>query len=256
MDDCRTRYVNLSGELQTPVAYVCCNFMPPTNGKEALLTHNDVVTLFHEFDHALHHILTKVDDMPVSGISGVEWDAVELPSQFMENFCWHADGIAKISKHYQTGESLPQALFERLVASRAFQSGMAMLRQIEFSLFDIELHCAGANAKPREVIEKVRQKVAIAKVPDYHRFENSFGHIFTGGYAAGYYSYKWAEVLSSDAFAMFEEKGDIFSSECGRKFLNCVLEKGGTLPAGELFKDYRGREPDIAALLRHSGIKA
>ena len=257
MDECRTRYVKENGQLQAPVAYVTCNFMPATQGEPALLTHTDVLTLFHEFGHALHHILTEVDYLAASGINGVEWDAVELPSQFMENFCWSEEGLKQIAEHYQTGEALPEHLFKRLVESRKFQSGLAMLRQLEFSLFDIKLHQQQAQAVDvHEVLQEVRKNTALVMPPEYNRFENSFSHIFAGGYSAGYYSYKWAEVLSSDAFALFEESGNILDAISGEVFLSNILQKGGSKPAAELFKAFRNREPQVDALLRHHGIES
>ncbi|MFZ9035282.1 MAG: M3 family metallopeptidase [Francisellaceae bacterium] len=257
MDECRTRFRKRDHSLQIPVAYVNCNFMPTQNGDEPLLKHNEVVTLFHEFGHALHHILTQIDYLPASGINGVEWDAVELPSQFMENFCWQRQGIALISKHVKTGQPLPDALFDKLIQSRVFHSALAMIRQLEFSLFDMLLHKNyDRNRDIHAVLSHIRERVAVIKTPDYNRFENSFAHIFAGGYAAGYYSYKWAEVLSSDAFAMFEESGDILSYETGQRFLHGILEQGGSKSAATLFKAMRGRDPDITALLRHSGILA
>ncbi|MCF6807403.1 M3 family metallopeptidase [Thiotrichales bacterium 19S9-12] len=261
MDDITTRYVRDDKKLQVPVAYLACNFAPPLDkDTQALLTHNDVVTLFHEFGHALHHILTKVNYLPVSGIHGVEWDAVELPSQFMENYTWHKDGLKRITEHYQTGESLPEALFDKLVASRYFQSAMQMLRQLEFAIFDFKLHLEYKKHQDDpnyvlDLLDQVRQEVAVVMPPKYHRFTHSFSHIFAGGYAAGYYSYKWAEVLSSDAFALFEESGDVFNRDIGLQFLEQVLEKGSSAPALDLFTNYRGRKPDIKALLRHSGIQ-
>lgn len=260
MDEYTTRCINQNNEIQVPVAYVTCNFTPPLNNMPSLLTHNDVVTLFHEFGHALHHILTKVDYLSVSGINGVEWDAVELPSQFMENFCWHKEGLKLLAKHYQTGESLPEDLFEKLVQSRHFESAMHMLRQLEFALFDFKIHLeydkdtSDNPAFVLDMIEKVRNEVAVVKPPKYHRFSHSFSHIFAGGYAAGYFSYKWAEVLSSDAFSAFEEKESIFDKNTGKRFLNHILEKGASKPALELFTEFRGRAPDIQALLKHSGI--
>ena len=257
MDSYRTRYSQESGDIQHPVAYVTCNFTPALAGEEATLTHTDVVTLFHEFGHALHHILTQVEDLPVSGISGVEWDAVELPSQFMENFCWTDKGLALISAHIKTGKPLPEALFSKLNESRQFQSALQMLRQLEFSIFDFELHMKNDVASVDDVqkfLDQIREKVSVSAPPAFNRFQHSFSHIFAGGYAAGYYSYKWAEVLSSDAFAKFEESGDVFSAKEGQAFLSCILEKGGSQPAGELFEEFRGRKPNVEAILRHAGI--
>lgn len=257
MDVCRNRYTTPEG-LQLPVAYLTCNFNPPSDSHPSLLTHDEVTTLFHEFGHGLHHMLTQVNVASVSGISGVEWDAVELPSQFLENWCWHPEVIGLISGHYETDEPLPQALLEKMLAAKNFQSGMQMLRQIEFALFDLRLHWHYPTlTKPVDVhgvLEQVRERVSVAKPPAFNRFENGFSHIFAGGYAAGYYSYKWAEVLSADAFSLFEQQG-IFDAISGRKFLNEILEKGGSRSANELFIAFRGREPDTEPLLRHSGIE-
>lgn len=255
MDDCVTRK-KYQGRVQTPVAYLTCNFTPPTADDPALLTHDEVSTLFHEFGHGLHHLLTQIDYLAVSGINGVEWDAVELPSQFMENWCWEKPALALISGHYQTGESLPEALFAKLLAAKNFQSGMTMVRQLEFSLFDLRIHRdydPKKGGRIAEILDQVRNQVAVLKPPVFNRFAHSFSHIFAGGYAAGYYSYKWAEVLSSDAFSLFEERG-IFDQETGRSFLQIILEQGGSRPAMELFTEFRGRKPTIDALLRHSGI--
>ncbi|MDD2761719.1 MAG: oligopeptidase A [Methylomonas sp.] len=257
MDDCVCRKKTAAG-LQTPVAYLTCNFTPPAGNDPALLTHDEVQTLFHEFGHGLHHMLTQIDYLGVSGINGVEWDAVELPSQFMENWCWEKEALALISGHYQTGESLPDALFEKMLAAKNFQAGMLMVRQLEFSLFDFKLHQhydpeKGARIYP--TLQQVRDQVAVVKVPEFNRFAHSFSHIFAGGYAAGYYSYKWAEVLSADAFSLFEENG-IFDQATGESFLHNILEQGGSSDAMTLFKNFRGREPNIDALLRHNGIAA
>jgi len=255
MDDCVSRKRSAS-QLQTPVAYLTCNFNPPSDGIPALLSHDDVITLFHEFGHGLHHMLTQIDYLGVSGISGVEWDAVELPSQFMENWCWEREALELISGHYKTGAKLPDALFEKMLAAKNFQSGMLMVRQLEFSLFDFRIH---HEYDPRQgdriyrILQQVRDQVGVVIPPDFNRFAHSFAHIFAGGYAAGYYSYKWAEVLSSDAFSLFEEKG-IFDRETGQIFLTNILEKGGSENAMELFVNFRGREPEIDALLRHNGI--
>ncbi|MGJ0427731.1 oligopeptidase A [Methylobacter sp.] len=257
MDDCVSR--KKSGDrIQTPVAYLTCNFTPPAGNDPALLTHDEVTTLFHEFGHGLHHMLTQVDHLGVSGINGVEWDAVELPSQFMENWCWEKEALALISGHYQTGEPLPEELFNKMLAARNFQSGMMMVRQLEFSLFDFRIHRDYDPKKGDRIyqtLEQVRDMVAVIKPPKFNRFAHSFSHIFAGGYAAGYYSYKWAEVLSSDAFSLFEEKG-IFDQETGRSFLTHILEKGGSENAMDLFVRFRGRKPTIDALLRHNGIAA
>jgi oligopeptidase A len=257
MDDCVGRK-RFNGNIQIPVAYLTCNFTPPTNNEPSLLTHDDVTTLFHEFGHGLQHMLTKVDHLGVSGINGVEWDAVELPSQFMENWCWEQEALALISGHYQTGEVLPDSLFDKMLAAKNFQAGMIMVRQLEFSLFDFRIHKdydPEKGGRIYEILEQVRAQVAVIKPPKFNRFAHSFSHIFAGGYAAGYYSYKWAEVLSSDAFSLFEEKG-IFDHETGKAFLTTILEKGGTEAAMDLFINFRGRQPSIDALLRHNGIAA
>jgi oligopeptidase A len=257
MDDCVSRK-RFDDTIQTPVAYLTCNFTPPAGDTPALLTHDEVTTLFHEFGHGLHHMLTQVDHLGVSGINGVEWDAVELPSQFMENWCWEKEALALMSGHYQTGEPLPGALFDKMIAAKNFQSGMIMVRQLEFSLFDFRIHRdydPEKGGRIYETLEQVREQVAVVRPPKFNRFAHSFSHIFAGGYAAGYYSYKWAEVLSSDAFSLFEEKG-IFDPETGKAFLTNILEKGGSQDAMELFINFRGRKPTIDALLRHNGIAA
>ncbi|MFA6161831.1 MAG: oligopeptidase A [Methylobacter sp.] len=257
MDDCVGRK-KFDDTIQTPVAYLTCNFTPPTGDTPALLTHDDVTTLFHEFGHGLHHMLTQIDHLGVSGINGVEWDAVELPSQFMENWCWEWEALALISGHYQTGEPLPDALFDKMLAAKNFQAGMIMVRQLEFSLFDFRIHRdydPEKGGRIYETLEQVREQVAVVRPPKLNRFAHSFSHIFAGGYAAGYYSYKWAEVLSSDAFSLFEEKG-IFDQETGHAFLTNILERGGSQNAMELFIKFRGRKPTIDALLRHNGIAA
>ena len=255
MADCRVRRKTATG-LQLPVAFLTCNFTPPVGATPSLLTHDEVTTLFHEFGHGLHHMLTQIDVAAVSGINGVAWDAVELPSQFLENWCWEPEAIPLISAHYQTGEPLPQHLLDKMLAARNFQSGMQMLRQLEFSLFDFRLH-AEYNAKnphdPQALLDQVRSEVAVVQAPAFNRFQNSFSHIFAGGYAAGYYSYKWAEVLSADAFSRFEEEG-IFNARTGESFLREILQQGGSKAPMELFINFRGREPTIAALLRHSGL--
>jgi oligopeptidase A len=257
MDDCVSR--KKSGDrIQTPVAYLTCNFTPPAGNDPALLTHDEVTTLFHEFGHGLHHMLTQIDHLGVSGINGVEWDAVELPSQFMENWCWEKEALDLISGHYRTGEPLHEELFNKMLAARNFQSGMMMVRQLEFSLFDFRIHRdydPKKGGRIYQTLEQVRDMVAVIKPPRLNRFAHSFSHIFAGGYAAGYYSYKWAEVLSSDAFSLFEEKG-IFDQETGHSFLMNVLEKGGSENAMDLFVRFRGRKPAIDALLRHNGIAA
>ena len=257
MGDCVSRRRH-GGVLQRPVAFLVCNFSPPVGDRPALLTHDEVTTLFHEFGHGLHHMLTQVDYSPVSGINGVAWDAVELPSQFLENWCWESEALDLVSAHFQSGERLPPEILERLRAGRNFQAAMQMLRQVEFALFDLELHSTyepESSQSVQSVLDAVRDRVAVVKPPEFNRFQNSFSHIFGGGYAAGYYSYKWAEVLSADAFARFEENG-IFDADTGRDFLVNILEKGGTRDAMELFVAFRGREPDISALLRHSGLAA
>ncbi|MSP28179.1 MAG: oligopeptidase A [Methylococcales bacterium] len=256
MDDCVGRK-KVDGVLQTPVAYLVCNFTPPTADTPALLTHDDVTTLFHEFGHGLQHLVTQIDYLGVSGINGVEWDAVELPSQFMENWCWDKEALALISGHYQTGEPLPDTLFDKMIAAKNFQAGMQMARQLEFSLFDFRIHLdfdIEKGGRIYETLEKVRSQVAVMLAAPFNRFAHSFSHIFAGGYAAGYYSYKWAEVLSSDAFSLFEENG-IFDNESGQSFLHNILEKGGSEDAMSLFVKFRGRTPTIDALLRHNGIK-
>jgi oligopeptidase A len=255
MDDAITRRRKAEG-IQTPVAYLTCNFAAPVGGKPALFTHDEVITLFHEFGHGLHHLLTRIEDLGVSGINGVEWDAVELPSQFMENFCWEWDVVRPMTRHVETGEPLPRALFDKMVAAKNFQSGMQTVRQIEFSLFDMHLHYdfdAGSGKTALDLIREIRQQVAVVIPPDYNRFPNNFSHIFAGGYAAGYYSYKWAEVLSADAYSLFEENG-VLSEEVGRRFWSEILGKGGSRTALESFVAFRGREPTIDALLRHSGM--
>ena len=257
MDDCRVRRQTPNG-LQKPVAYLTCNFNGPVDGKPALFTHDEVTTLFHEFGHGIHHMLTKIDVAGVSGINGVPWDAVELPSQFMENWCWQEEALAEISGHYQTGEPLPKDLLAKMLAAKNFQSGMMMLRQLEFSLFDFRMHHEydpQKGARIQETLDEVRRQVAVLVPPAFNRFQHGFAHIFAGGYAAGYYSYKWAEVLSADAFSRFEQDG-IFNPETGRSFLHHILEMGGSDEPMNLFKQFMGREPSIDALLRHSGIAA
>jgi oligopeptidase A len=256
MADCRSRRTTESGELQLPVAFLTCNFSQPTADTPSLLTHNEVTTLFHEFGHGLHHMLTKIDCASVSGINGVAWDAVELPSQFLENWCWEQEAIEIISGHYQTGETLPNQLLEKMLAAKNFQSGMQMMRQVEFSLFDFTLHMQNDDVlSVQDMLDKVREKTGVYKIPEFNRFQNSFTHIFAGGYAAGYYSYKWAEVLSADAFSRFEEEG-IFNAKTGQSFLENILEMGGSKEPMELFEVFRGRKPSTDALLRHSGIGA
>ncbi len=257
MDDCIGRKRTAQG-VQLPVAYITCNFTPPVDGRPALLTHDEVTTLFHEFGHGLHHLLTRVDYWGVSGINGVLWDAVELPSQFMENWCWEREAMDLLSGHYRSGAPLPRALFDKMYAARNFQSGMQFVRQLEFALFDMRLHAeldVDTLADIRRLLAQVRSAVAVVIPPAYNRFENSFSHVFAGGYAAGYYSYKWAEVLSADAFSKFEERG-VFDRTTGEEFLHYILEQGGARDPMELFERFRGRKPTIDALLRHSGLAA
>jgi oligopeptidase A len=258
MDDARGRKLLATG-LQTPVAYLTCNVQAPVGDRPALLSHDDVITLFHEFGHGLHHMLTAVDELGVSGISGVEWDAVELPSQFMENFCWEWDIVRSMTAHVDTGEPLPRALYDRMLAARNFQSGMQTLRQVEFALFDMRLHSefgdlgSASGDTVQALLDDVRREVAVVAPPEFNRFQNSFSHIFAGGYAAGYYSYKWAEVLSADCYAAFEEEG-VFNAETGRRFLAEILSVGGSRPAIDSFRAFRGRDPSLEALLRHNGM--
>ena len=259
MDDAITRRGTESG-IQTPVAYLNCNFTRPVGGKPALLTHDDVITLFHEFGHGLHHLMTQVEDLGVSGINGVEWDAVELPSQFMENFCWEWDVVKLMTAHVDTGEALPKDLFDKLLAAKNFQAGMQTMRQIEFSLFGMHLHYDLAEGQTAlGLLREIRSQVAVVHPPEYNRFPNNFSHIFAGGYAAGYYSYKWAEVLSADAYSLFEEEagshvGGVLNPEVGHRFWSEILAQGGSRPALESFKAFLGREPTIDALLRHNGM--
>jgi oligopeptidase A len=257
MADCRARrQLNSGGEIQLPVAFLVCNFMAPSADKPSLLTHNEVTTLFHEFGHGLHHMLTTIDCAAVSGISGVAWDAVELPSQFLENWCWDKQALGLISSHYKTGEKLPEEILEKMLAAKNYQSGMQMMRQIEFSLFDMKMHWQYNPEQPadiQQVLNSVREKTAVYEVPEYNRFQHSFSHIFAGGYAAGYYSYKWAEVLSADAFSRFEEEG-VFNQQTGQSFLKEILQQGGSQEPMTLFINFRGREPSVDALLKHSDI--
>ncbi|CAM3174345.1 oligopeptidase A [Ectopseudomonas mendocina] len=254
MDGARDKRRDAQGKLIAPVANLVCNFTPPVGGKPALLTHDEVTTLFHEFGHGLHHLLTRVEHAGASGINGVAWDAVELPSQFMENWCWEPEGLALISGHYESGEALPQAMLDKMLAAKNFQSGLMMVRQLEFSLFDFELHAThGDGRSVLDVLEGVRAEVSVLRPPAYNRFANGFAHIFAGGYAAGYYSYKWAEVLSADAFSKFEEEG-VFNADTGRAFREAILARGGSQEPMVLFVDFRGREPSIDALLRHLGL--
>jgi len=258
MDECISRRRTRDG-VQIPVAYLTCNFSPPIGDEPALFTHDEVITLFHEFGHGLHHMLTQIDYAGVSGISGVAWDAVELPSQFMENWCWEREALDLFARHYQSGERIPDALFERMTQARNFQSALQMMRQLEFAIFDFTLHRDYDPAAParhvHDTLEAVRSRIAVIQPPAFNRFENSFTHIFGGGYAAGYYSYKWAEVLSADAFSAFEESG-IFNTDTGSRFMNTILAQGGSREPMELFVEFRGREPTIDALLRHSGLAA
>ncbi len=260
MDDVITRRKKPDG-IQTPVAYLNCNFSGPVGGKPALFTHDEVNTLFHETGHGLHHLLTKIEELGVSGINGVEWDAVELPSQFMENFCWEWDVLKHMTAHIDSGDPLPKALFDKMLAAKNFQSGLQTLRQVEFASFDMHLHDdfdPNGSATALQLLNDIRAKVAVSLPPDYNRFPNNFSHIFAGGYAAGYYSYKWAEVLSADAYAMFEAEvendGSVLSSEVGQRFWNEILAMGGARPALESFRAFRGREPNIDALMRHNGM--
>ena len=258
MGDCRVRRRDEKGQLCIPVAFLTCNFNRPVADQPALLTHREVVTLFHEFGHGLHHMLTQVEAADVSGINGVAWDAVELPSQFLENFCWQAEAMRLITGHYQTGSPLPDGMLERLLSAKNFQAAMMMVRQLEFGLFDFKLHTEFDPSEDdiiQREIEAARAAVAVVKPPDEYAFQHSFSHIFGGGYAAGYYSYKWAEVLSADAFAKFLEDG-IFNRQTGEKFLASILEKGGSKDAMDLFVEFRGREPQVEALLRQDGILA
>ena len=256
MDDCRVRRITAKGETQLPVAYLTCNFSAPVGGNPSLLTHTEVVTLFHEFGHGMHHMMTKVTCAPVSGVNGVAWDAVELPSQFMENWCWQKEALAFISAHFKTGESLPPEMLEKLLAAKNFQSAMMTVRQLEFALFDFRLHLEfdpNLDDQVQTILNEVRNEVAVVPAPEFNRFQHGFSHVFGGGYAAGYYSYKWAEVLSADAFAKFQEEG-IFNRQTGEKFLTSILEVGGSVDPMDMFVEFRGREPEIDALLKQDGI--
>jgi oligopeptidase A len=257
MDDVITRRrIQLAGGIQTPVAYLNCNFSAPVGNKAAVFTHDEVITLFHEFGHGLHHLLTEVEDLGVSGINGVEWDAVELPSQFMENFCWEWEVVRGMTRHIENGEPLPRVLFDKMLAAKNFQSGLQSLRQIEFSLFDMLMHSsfeANGGRSILQLLDEVRAEVAVLVPPTFHRFPHSFSHIFSGGYAAGYYSYKWAEVLSADAYSLFEENG-VLNPDVGARFRSEILAMGGSRGAMQSFISFRGREPSIDALLRHNGL--
>ncbi len=256
MDECRIRRKLPNGEIQLPIAFITCNFGAPTETEPALLSHDEVITLFHEFGHALQHMLTNIDYAGVSGINGIPWDAVELPSQFLENWAWQWESLQLFAKHYQTGASLPKDLYQKMQQTKNFQSAMQMLRQLEFSLFDMHLHMEFNPDKKNQVqtiLNNIREAIAVVKVPDFNRFQNSFAHIFGGGYAAGYYSYKWAEVMACDAFSLFLEKG-IFDQESAKRFARCILQAGGSQEPAVLYRQYRGRDPDIHALLTQSGI--
>jgi oligopeptidase A len=256
MDDARGRWRRPDGvhALQTPVAYLVCNFAPPLPGRDALLTHNDLITLFHEFGHGLHHMLTRVDELAVAGIAGVEWDAVELPSQFMENFCWEWEVLSRLSAHVDDGSPLPRALFDKIIAARHFHSALEMLRQVQYALFDMRIHHEPQAARAiQQVLDEVHAEVSVLDADPAQRLPHSFSHIFAGGYGAGYYSYKWAEVLSADAYSAFEEMG-LFDIDTGRRYRREILEVGGSRDALDSFKAFRGREPSITALLRHQGI--
>ncbi|MGF6568794.1 oligopeptidase A [Paraburkholderia sp. GAS333] len=262
MDDARGRHKHTHGSVQTPVAYLTCNFSAPVGGKPACFTHDEVITLFHEFGHGLHHMLTRVDELGVSGINGVEWDAVELPSQFMENFCWEWDVLSDMTSHVETAKPLPRDLFDKMLAAKNFQSGLGTLRQIVFSMFDMQLHTgfdASGTKSATELANEINQRFHVVPQAPFSRWPNTFSHIFAGGYAAGYYSYKWAEVLSADAYAAFEEaaqaaSGSVLDQATGMRYRKEILEVGGSRPAMESFKAFRGREPNIDALLRHNGM--
>ncbi|TPW95471.1 oligopeptidase A, partial [Proteus mirabilis] len=257
MDDCIGRMRHADGTLQNPVAYLTCNFNKPVGDKPALFTHNEVTTLFHEFGHGLHHMLTQIDTADVSGINGVPWDAVELPSQFMENWCWEPEALAFISGHYETGEPLPQAMLDNMLKAKNYQSAMFVLRQLEFGLFDFRLHAEydpAKGARIMEILNSVKEKVSVVPATPWARFPHAFSHIFAGGYAAGYYSYLWADVLAADAFSRFSEEG-IFNRQTGQSFLDNILTRGGSEEPMELFKRFRGREPKLDAMLKGYGIK-
>ena len=261
MDVCVGRTKKADGSIQYPVAYLTCNFNGPVGNQPALFTHDELVTLFHEFGHGIHHMLSQINASSVACINGVPWDAVELPSQFLENWCWQPEALAFISSHFETGEPLPQEMLDKMLAAKNFQSAMQMLRQLEFSIFDFTMHesydpkALNNDNHIQQTLDKVRTQYSVVKAPVFNRFQHGFGHIFGGGYSAGYYSYKWAEVLSADAFGLFEEEG-IFNEEMGQSFLTNILEKGGSEEPSELFQKFRGRAPEIDALLRHSGINA
>jgi len=255
MDECIVRK-KINSKIQNPVAYLTCNFTPPIDDKPTLLTHDEVITLFHEFGHGLHHMMTKIDYCGVSGINGVPWDAVELPSQFMENFCWEKEALDLFARDFETGKTIDNGLFKKMTKARSFQMAMQMIRQLEYAIFDFRLHLEYASRKDLDIqilLDEVRKYVTVAETPEFNRFQHSFSHIFAGGYAAGYYSYKWAEVLSADAFSKFEEKG-IFNKITGKEFLKTILEKGGSCEPMEMFVEFRGREPSIEPLLKHIGI--
>lgn len=256
MNSMQSRYVRADGSLQLPIATLTCNFAKAVQNKPAILSHDELETLFHECGHCLHHVLTKVDYISASGVNGVEWDAVELPSQFFENWCWDKEALQLLTEHVETKEHLPDAIYDKLLASKNFLSAMALVRQLEFALFDFRIHEQYVHNDEDfipGILSEVREEVTVVPVASYNRFQHSFSHIFAGGYAAGYYSYKWAEVLSADAFSKFEQDG-VFNSETGREFLNCILEVGGSQKAQDAFVSFRGREPKVDALLRHSGI--
>ncbi len=254
MDECRNRYISEQTQ-QLPIAYLTCNLTPPVDGKEALFTHDETITLFHEFGHGIHHMFTQIDEPSVSGINGVEWDAVELPSQFMENWCWSEEGLSMIAEHHETHEKMPTELIKKMLKAKNFQSGMQLLRQVEFSLFDLAIHQKNIKSSRdvQTILDTIRNNIAVVIPPKNNRFQHGFSHIFAGGYSAGYYSYKWAEVLSADVFAAFEEEG-LFTAEVGQRYKECILEKGGSRPAIESFECFRGRKPSINALLRHNAI--
>ena len=255
MDECIVRK-KINSKIQNPVAYLTCNFTPPIDDKPTLLTHDEVITLFHEFGHGLHHMMTKIDYCGVSGINGVPWDAVELPSQFMENFCWEKEALDLFARDFETGKTIDNGLFKKMTKARSFQMAMQMIRQLEYAIFDFRLHLEYASRKDLDIqilLDEVRKYVTVVETPEFNRFQHSFSHIFAGGYAAGYYSYKWAEVLSADAFSKFEEKG-IFNKITGKEFLKTILEKGGSCEPMEMFVEFRGREPSIEPLLKHIGI--